>query len=273
MKRHLSATVVLLSFLLACPATSAGDGNPGKPVNPDIDEGMIRAGFLNSHPDVRYRLLGLEENKHGKHADAFRFFQRAAYYADKPSQGMIAEMLWNGSGVAADRPRAYAWMDLAAERGYQGFLLIRERYWHALGESERRDALAQGVAIYAAYGDAVAQPRLATVLRRERRRMTGSRTGFAGTLKISVPGPAGFEEIDGSKFFDEKFWNPKKYQAWHDGIWMKPRIGTVTVGEVERAPDLRSNPSRIPAAKPDGDAPEPDTPAVDESGLGIPKGG
>ncbi|QDA58319.1 tetratricopeptide repeat protein [Thermomonas aquatica] len=272
MKNTRSAAIALATLLAACTGAPAW-GTNGKPVNPDIDEGMIRAGFLGSHPDLRYRLLGLEQRRQGKHADAFRFFQRAAYYGDKPSQGMLAEMLWNGTGTAADRPQAYAWMDLAAERGYEGFLVLRERYWNALGEVERDDALAQGEAIYAKYGDAAAQPRLARVLRRERLRMTGSRTGSAGTLKISVPGPAGPEEIDGSKFYDEKFWNPKMYRAWHDGIWMKPRIGQVTVGEAEQVKDAGHPASRIPAVKPTTDTREPATPDVDEAGLGTPKGG
>ena len=260
----------MLASLLAASLAAPALGADSKPVNPDIDEAMIRAGFLNSHPDLRYRLLGLQERRQGKLADAFHFFQRAAYYGDKPSQGMVAEMLWNGTGVAPNRPQAYAWMDLAAERGYQGFLILRERYWNALNDAERNDALLQGEAVYAAYGDAATQPRLANVLRRERRRMTGSRTGFAGTLKISVPGPAGPEEIDGSKFFDEKFWDPRRYQAWHDIIWMKPRVGQVTVGEVERLQDGAAQTSRIPAVKPIDDAPEPSTPQADERELGTP---
>ena len=272
MKRTRTTASVLAFLLAACIPAMALAGTKDKPANPDIDESMIRAGFLNSHPDMRYRLLGLEERKQGKHANAFRFFQRAAYYGDKPSQGMVAEMLWNGIGITLDRPQAYAWMDLAAERGYQGFVLLRERYWNTLNEVERAHALALGEAVYATYGDAAAQPRLAKVLRRERRRMTGSRTGFAGTLKIAVPGPAGFEEIDGSKFYDEKFWNPRMYLAWHDSIWMKPRIGQVTVGEMEQVKDAPNGPSRIPTVEPAADAKEPSTPPVDETGLGMPKG-
>src|SRR3546814_2441093 len=90
---------------------------------------MVTSGFLNSHPDLRYRLLGMEAMREDRHGDAFKFFRRAAHFADKPSQGMVAEMLWNGDGVERDRALAYAWMDLAAERGYAGFLGLRERYW------------------------------------------------------------------------------------------------------------------------------------------------
>lgn len=272
MKRHLSATAVLATLLSASTSTPVAGAEPGKPVNPDIDQGMINAGFLNSHPDLRYRMLGLEEHRQGKHEDALHFFQRASYYGDKPSQGMVAEMLWNGTGTPANRPQAYAWMDLAAERGYQGFLLLREQYWSALDEAERAAAIAQGHAIYAEYGDTIAQRRLARLLRQERRRLTGSRTGFAGTLEIAVPGPAGFERLDGSKFYDEKFWDPALYQAWHDSIWAKPRIGEVTIGKLERATETPSKSPLAPAAKPGASAGDPDTPSVDASGAPTPPG-
>ena len=268
--RNRFCLLALLYALLAPAGAFAQQDASTAPPDPTSDRQMVSAGFLSSHPDLRYRLLGLEEFKQGRYEDALRFFQRAAFYADKPSQGMVAEMLWNGQGVAKDPALAYAWMDLAAERSYAGFLGLRERYWNTLSESERERALVEGEAIYAKYGDAAAQPRLATVLRRGRRNITGSRTGFAGNVQIYVPGPGGFEQIDGTKFFDDRYWDPKQYQAWHDSIWMKPRIGRVSVGEVERVPQ-QGPASRIPTAKPATDAPEPETPQRDESGLGTQK--
>src|SRR5690606_35047968 len=148
----------LFSLLLACvPAAAMAQGASKKaPPDPTADPLMIRAGFLSSHPDLRHRMRGLKEFKDGNLEDAFRFFQRAAFYADKPSQGMVAEMLWSGQGVPQDRALAYAWMDLAAERGYATFLGARERYWNALDESERERAISEGQAVYAKYGDAAA---------------------------------------------------------------------------------------------------------------------
>lgn len=240
--------------------------------DPTEDALMLSAGFLTAHPDLRYRLLGLEEYKQGKFDDALRFFKRASYYSDKPSQGMVAEMLWNGQGTQRDPVLAYVWMDLAAERGYEGFLGLRERYWGQLDEAQRQHAIVEGQAIYAQYGDKAAQQRLATVIRRERRRMTGSRTGFTGSLQIYVPGPAGYERIDGSKFYDDRYWDPQKYQAWHDSIWMKPRVGRVSVGEIEKVKENgQTPPSRIPDTAPQIDAAEPTTPHRDESGLGTRK--
>lgn len=261
-------TYLLLVTSAWLPLTTADAASP--PPDPTEDKLMVTGGFLSAHPDLRFRLLGLEERKKNNLADAFRFFQRAAYYGDKPSQGMVAEMLWTGQGTERDPASAYAWMDLAAERGYQGFLILRERYWAQLDESDQARAIDVGQTIYAKYGDAAAQPRLAGVLRRERRNMAGSRTGFSGNMQIYVPGPGGFEQIDGSKFYDERFWDPQQYQAWHDSIWMKPRVGRVSVGDVEQI--QRDAPaSRIPATVPNVDADEPETPERDESALGSPK--
>lgn len=269
--KPLNTMVVLAALCLPIATQTVMAQNAAAP-DPTQDRLMLSAGFLSAHPDLRYRLHGLEEFEQGHYEDALKFFQRASFYADKPSQGMVAEMLWNGQGVAKDPALAYAWMDLAAERGYVGFLGLRERYWSALSEADRERAIREGEALYAKYGDAAAQPRLATVLRRERRKITGSRTGFVGNVQIYVPGPGGFEQIDGSKFFDERYWDPKQYQAWHDSTWMKPRIGRVSVGDVEQLPEAAPS-SRIPVARPEVDAAEPQTPERDESGLGTQKDG
>lgn len=235
------------------------DAPKATPADPTGDPMLTSAGFLSSHPDLRYRLLGLDEYKKKNYKEAFRFFQRASHYADKPSQGMVAEMLWIGQGVEQDRALAYAWMDLASERGYRSFLALRERYWNELQITDRGRALAEGQDIYEKYGDAVAKPRIAATLRRERRATTGSRTGFVGSLKIVVPGPSGEETIDGSKFYDPKYWEPEKYHAWHDSIWMTPRIGKVSVGEMERVNEA-SPLSRVPKTDPEATYQEPINP-------------
>ncbi len=259
---------LLMVLVFALPQIAAAQAaRKATPTDPTEDALMTSAGFLAAHPDLRYRLHGLDEYRQGNHRDAFRFFQRAAYYADKPSQGMIAEMLWQGQGVARDRALAYAWMDLAAERGYRGFLGLRERYWSGLDEDERARAVSEGQELYARYGDAAAQPRIAAVLRRERRRATGSRVGAVGNVQIYIPGPGGMKRIDGSTFYDPQYWDPEQYQAWHDSIWMTPRIGTVSVGDPEQVQPGQA-PQRIPRPEPRIDAEEPETPLRDEGGLG-----
>ncbi|HEU4814301.1 MAG TPA: hypothetical protein VFS99_08750 [Xanthomonadaceae bacterium] len=197
-------------------------------------EVMGTAGFLSAHPDLRWRteaLAALEDHRAG---EAFDYFMRAARYADKPSQAMVAEMLWTGTGVPVDRPRAYAWMDVAAERAYVPFLAKREQYWNTLSETERAQALEVGAAIYDEYNDSVAKERLERLLRRAQRNVTGSRTGFVGNLQVMVPGPGGVMlTIDGSRYYDEQYWEPEHYWAWQDSIWKDPPKGTVSVRPLE----------------------------------------
>lgn len=197
------------------------------------DEALVIAteGFLSAHPDLRHRIAGQKAYSEGDHAGALARFRRAARYGDKPSQGMLGEMIWNGQGTAADRVQGYIWMDLAGERGYPLMLAKRERYWRELDEAERARVLEAGQAFYAEFGDDVARPRLAAVLRRERARSTGSRTGVPGNLRILVNTPAGPQEIDGSRYYDEKYWDAEQYFAWQDRGWVQP-AGRVDVGEV-----------------------------------------
>ena len=264
----LSEAALLAVAMIGATGATIAQTAPAK--DPTADAALLRAGFLSGHPDLRYRLHGLEETKQGRFQDAMRFFQRAGYYGDKPSQGMVAELLWNGEGVERDRALAYVWMDLAAERGYRPFLIRRERYWKEMDEAERERALSEGQALYARYGDAAAQPRLDAVLRRERRQATGSRTGFTGNLQIFVAGPDGtMEQIDGSKFYDPKYWDPVQYRALQDAIWLKPRIGTVHLGDTEKILDSQQPASsRIPATPAESDSREPETPERNEVDLG-----
>ena len=89
----------------------------------------------------------------------------------------VVIMARDGLGRAADAAEAYAWADLAAERGYREFLVLRERIWEGLDETQRGRALALGTQLYAEYGDAVAKPRLERLLRIGLAQKTGTRSG------------------------------------------------------------------------------------------------
>lgn len=188
------------------------------------------AGFLGAHPDLRWRLAGQAEWEKGNHEIALSYFKRAARFADKPSQGMVAEMLWKGEGTAQDRAAAYAWMDLAAERAYKPMLIRREVFWRSLDAKERERALEVGKEVYAEYGDDVAQPRLEKKLLAEKRRTTGSRLGHVGALRIEIPTLAGTMTVDGTSYYHPDYWEPERYWAWQEKGWKEPPRGTVDVG-------------------------------------------
>jgi uncharacterized protein len=198
---------------------------------------MTSEGFLGAHPDMKYRLRGLDWYGKKNWARALEDFRHAARYGDKPSQGMLGEMYWNGEGVEADRAVAYAWMDIAAERGYPFLIAKREKFWNAMDAAERERAVEIGTTMYVEYGDPAAKPRLARVLERAKRAQTGSRVGSVGFLTIMVPTPGGMRPVDGSQYYAEKFWNPELYWRWQDHDWKKPAEGDVTVGEVLTDPN------------------------------------
>lgn len=199
---------------------------------------MTSEGFLDAHPDIKFRQQGLRAWEAGDHAEAFTLFKRAARYADKPSQGMIAEMLWRGEGVAQDRPAAYAWMDLAAERHYRPMLIQREIYWDALSPAEQEKAMEIGKELYAEYGDVVGKPRVERKMRFARRAGTGGRTGGAiGNLTIVINTMAGPMTIDGSTYYDPDYWEPERYWAWQEKGWKNPPRGMVDVGPLSRPAD------------------------------------
>jgi hypothetical protein len=190
------------------------------------------ASFLAAHPDLKHRRVGLLAWENGDAALAFRQFRRAAHYADKPSQAMIAEMLWQGSGVEPDHAQAYAWMDLAAERGQRHFVLERERYWQQLDAEQRERALALGAEIYARFGDAAAKPRLERQLQKAKYERTGSNVGFLGPLSIKLNVDGKPVKVYGETYYRPEYWEPGRYWAWTEAEF--EARGSVEVGALTR---------------------------------------
>lgn len=224
------AAVLALALAATAPLQAAEE------VSPDVQ--VLTSGFLYAHPDLKHRLQGMQLFEQAKYEEACEEFRKAAHWADKFAQAMVGEMHWTSMVAGADRATAYAWMDLAAERGYPSLVAVRERYWKELDASERERAIAVGEELYARYGDAVAKQRLARRLRVERSKLTGSRTGFVGALEVLVPSTGGWQRLDGSQYYDAKYWQPEQYFAWQDRIGNLPPQGVVRVGPLssEEAP-------------------------------------
>lgn len=202
--------------------------------------------FLSAHPDLRWRREALAAYQEQYYARALKLFKRAASFSDKPSQAAIAEMYWTGTGMSADRPMAYAWSDLAAERLSPGLVAVRERYWRELNASERTSAIERGQALLAEYGDDVAKPRLGRVLRRNSGKMTGSRLGVIGNLQIlprRAPRAGNGMTFRGDEYYASKYWEPDEYFQLQNAAWggPPPATGKVKVGEPEAAPSTDGN--------------------------------
>ena len=202
---------------------------------------MASESFLNAHPDMKFRTEGFLAYQDGRFAEARKYFLQAAEFSDKPAQAMLAEMAWKGVGQPPDRPMGYVWADVAAERGYRQFVVLRERYWSELDAAERDRAIEEGSAYMQRYGDASAQYRLAKHLQRARRFMIGGRP--RKDVDVWVPGPYGLRtQIRGHDFYATKFWEPKQYFAWVDAVWKDPPVERVEVGPLEGVEAGRERP-------------------------------
>jgi uncharacterized protein len=141
-----------------------------------------------AHPNESYRVRGAAAAAAGRWEHAADMFRTAARYADKYSQHRLSLLHWYGVGVPQDRVQGYLWADIAAERGYQQFLAIRERMWHELTPEEQAAVPQRGPALYAEFGDPVAKKRFDVAMIRVRHNIvTGSRTGFAGWVGTNPP--------------------------------------------------------------------------------------
>lgn len=242
MKRF-AAIVLGLCGLNLCSfaALAAEDASPAAAASADTDlmtrdEYDKRSRVALTHPNELWRLYGSNAAARGDWDDAFRHFRRAAGFADKYSQHRLSLMYWHGVGAPRDRALAYAWADLAAERQYPQFLVLREKMWLELNEAERERSLREGQALYDRYGDQVAKPRFERALAHSRRQITGSRLGDVGKLQVFAPGPTGWTDpgtVDLNQMLSSWRWDSGRYWAAEDVIW---RHGNVEVGPTELAP-------------------------------------
>lgn len=221
--------VALMSAAFAAGPAVANSGTPT-----DVPAEALQSQFEKYHPDLKFRRMGLEAYERGNHENALRLFQKAAYYGDKASQGMVGQMLWKGEGDDADPALGYAWMDLAAERGYPTFVGLREHFWTQMDAATRERSIDEGQAIYARYGDAVAKPRMESELRRGRSKVTGSRVGHVGNLTILVPGETGWRRMRGEEIHDPRLWKAYEYWQWQDETWRASPRGVVEIGPLSR---------------------------------------
>ena len=235
--------VRLLSVVLLIGAGVAAASTPSwrDDIVATDDVVVMDPGYLAAHPDQLWRARGVERLGSGRGAEAIKNLRIAARYGDKPSQALLGALYWEGIEVPMDRATAYAWMDLASERGYREYLVTREQYWDELTPTERSRAVKVGGPIYDQYADVVAKPRLNNELRRSVRSITGSRTGFVGALSI-IPMERYTGDVDGNRFYDRRHWDPKQYWRVQDQLWNPhaPR-GHVEVGPLRIGPTALQN--------------------------------
>lgn len=198
-----------------------------------MDAAMSEGVFQAYHPDIRWQQRGIRHYRQQRFDAARRAFLEGANYADKASQAMLAQMYWRGEGVEQDPARAYAWMDLAAERGYPVFLVEREKMWRMLDRSDQGRAVQIGSDLYANYGDDIAKPRLVRLLKVGKiRTFTGSHAGYDAGIRVATrraDGSFDLSTTSTASYLHPRFWSPKRYWQTIDNIWHDLPTGEVIV--------------------------------------------
>ena len=243
--------IVALMTLNACAGVNSFD-RPPKVIGADLWQSEH---FRRSHPDLEHRLAGQAHFEDGELVQARAEFALAAGFGDKLSQAMLGEIYWKGHGVKADRSLAYAWMDLAAERGFVSFVAKREQYWQALGPDERERALELGSTLYQSNGDQVALPRMGIKLKQglygslAAKRgaglgrgsvilpVNGSRVVIRAGAPGAGPMASGGLQMEFGAYFGREFWRLDQYVTWHEKQLELTRRGMVEVGPLRPADD------------------------------------
>ena len=235
--------LVLGLCALAPSAAIAGDTNDT--MSAETLAAMQRSSTI-GHPDEQGEYAGMIKYAHGDYTGAMKDFLYGSRYGDKLSQLSIGLMYLNGEGVQKDPVTAFAWVAIAAERKYPQFLATRDQIWASLDAGQREQAKALVEQLYAQYGDVYAKPRMERALRYGVQDLTGRIMGYQAASIVRTTAPEAYRRpcagltIDnapvegcGQEQFAKARWNPTDYFKARDGVW----TGTVTVGNVETAPD------------------------------------
>lgn len=181
-------------------------------------------------PGYRLNAEGQRSYDNGFYFDARHKFKEAAWWGDKLAQHNLGVIYYQGDGVDRDPARAWAWFALAAERGYPEFEKVWKAVWHELDEDEQERAQAILAELEPRYSDRVAVDRTARRMERERKRMTGSRTGFIGTLKVIDR--SGMTR-DGEDFYQAEKWDFRQIVELETKLFRALDSGNVTMRDFE----------------------------------------
>lgn len=196
------------------------------------------ASFAEHTPGYRHYNEAMYSYRAGQYASARSKFKVAARWGDKLSQYNLGIMNYLGQGAPEDAARAWAWVTLAAERDYPMMLDMADQIYDGLSEAQK----AQGRSILEdelipEFGDEVAIERTAKRMQRERKRVTGSRTGAVGNLTVI---DRSGRSRSGRDFYRAEAWDFRQVVEQETRLFKGLDLGEVTLRDVED-PETETN--------------------------------
>lgn len=194
------------------------------------------------HYDQVFRWRAMAAFEQGDVASAIRNFERAARYADKPSQFALGVIHMKGDGVPRDRALAFAWLDVAAERGYEEIVEQRDLLWAQMTDGERAAGKFLSARLFKTYGDDKAKPRHRSKTLAALQHSLGKSKSVRDDVIVTdmMNCSAGLVDLTRGNacserdFFASRF-DPDRYWRVQDAAW--GRGGIVDVGPVIKSPE------------------------------------
>jgi TPR repeat protein len=153
-------------------------------------------------PDQKELLRAAHSLKKGHQEDAARLFKRAAEWGNKDAQKTLGLMYVKGLGVNKDWAMGYAWLDLASSLGSEAIIATRNQIFASMSEEEKSRVKGYSEGLDESYGDRQALLCREEWVRKQKRQMTGSRTGNSGGVRVRVADATGkSSQVSGSQYF------------------------------------------------------------------------
>lgn len=202
---------------------------PQDAIERDPDLGV---GYSEHVPSAREMQRGRRNYQSGNYMRAFGHYLNAAWWADKFAQYNIGVMYLRGEGVEFDPVRAWAWLELAAERGYPDMVLVADDLYRLLDEEQQREGRRiLEDELLPDYGDATRVEATARRMERERRKATGTRTGSKAALSALRIIDGGGNTRRGDEFYDPAKWDFERIVRFETRFMRDIANAGATLGE------------------------------------------
>lgn len=176
--------------------------------------GLDYRNYAKNAPGTQFLERGNAFFERGDYEAAASYYRLAAHWADKLAQFNLGLLYVNGDGVERDPLRGWAWIRLAAERGYPKFVRVANE----IGARFQDEHLAAATEILEQelepeYGDAVAIERTAREMERMRDRATGGGSRVGANRALYVTGRDG-RWVRGGEYYDPDLWDFRSIVAF-----------------------------------------------------------
>lgn len=176
------------ALLLAVLITNLCQSNP----NTVISMGMhIDTQRQLIQPDKFLLSQAIKSYHAGGHQSALNFFKKSAALGNAMAQRYVGLMYVNGLGISTDYLSGYAWLKLASHDNTKRNKELRDQVYNLLNPIQKQQANITYTQINNEYGELAALKRRDRWVRKQKMKMTGSRTGSLVFAPIAFDTPHG----------------------------------------------------------------------------------